>query len=266
MSSTPTIRASSLSDLFDCPARWAAKHIDGKYMPRTSRAQLGTAVHASTAAYDTSVLTGAGMTVDEAAAAAVDAVHNPTEEVDWEDEKPADIEKIAVALHTKYCTIVAPKQNYRAVEVKCNGLYLEDLRITLTGTTDRIRSVEHGGFGISDIKTGKNAVGADGTVATKGHTYQIGVYELIGEFGSGLRITEPGEIIGLQTAKTDKSQRVGTGLITGAREVLIGTEETPGILATAANIIHRGDFWGNPKSMMCSEKYCPVYNSCNYRK
>jgi hypothetical protein len=267
MSKSVMVRASSLSGLFDCPARWAAIHIDKIRQPSNGKATLGKAVHASTAAYDQSTLDGQGLTIEETKAAAVDAIHNPNEEVIWgEDEKPAEVEKIALALHEKYCTTIAPTQNYAAVEVACESLEITDLGITLTGTTDRIRVAEDGGYGIVDIKTGKTAVKASGIVETKGHCYQIGTYELLAEHASGLPITEPGQIVGLTTAKTDAAQRVGTGQVAGAREVLLGTEEMPGILQTASQIIHAGIFWGNPKSMLCHETYCPVYNRCNYRK
>ncbi|WP_252720773.1 hypothetical protein [Acinetobacter radioresistens] len=37
------IRASSLSDLFDCPARWEAKNLLNKRTPAGARTRLGTA-------------------------------------------------------------------------------------------------------------------------------------------------------------------------------------------------------------------------------
>lgn len=262
---TVKIRASSLSDLFDCPARWAARHIDGKLTPSTARAQLGKAVHASTAVYDQSVIDGLGLSIDEAAAAAVDVIHLPTEPVEWEDETPSDVEKIALALHGKYCAEIAPKQSYRAVEVRCDNLEITDIGITLTGTTDRIRETD-AGFSIADIKTGKAAVSATGEVTTKGHAYQIGVYELLAEFSSGLPITAPAQIVGLNAAKTDKAQRVATAEIIGARQLLVGDEDSPGILQNAATLVNSGVFWGNPKSMLCHERYCPIYTTCNYRK
>ena len=68
-----TIRASSLGRLFDCPASWSATHIDGKRTPSNGKAMLGKAVHASTAVFDQSGIDGTGISIDEAAAAAVDA-------------------------------------------------------------------------------------------------------------------------------------------------------------------------------------------------
>ena len=72
-----SIRASSLPEAFDCPARFEAKHLLGMRSPRSGKALLGTAIHASTAVYDRSRLEQSGITVDEAAAAAVDAIHHP---------------------------------------------------------------------------------------------------------------------------------------------------------------------------------------------
>ena len=260
-----TIRASSLGGLFDCPARWEATNILGKRIPSTDKAILGTAVHASTALFDQSVLDGAGLSVDEAAAAAVDAIYNPTDEVIWEDNSLAEAERIALSLHTKYCHTVAPTQKYTGVELRCEKLVIDDLGIALTGTTDRIRETADG-LGIVDLKTGKAAVGSDGAVKTAGHAFQMGVYELLAEHASGIQIGAPAQIIGMNTAKTPASQRVGTGEISGARDVLLGTEEAPGILQHASQIIHSGNFYGNPKSTMCHAKYCAAYGSCKFRK
>lgn len=268
MSSLPIIkvRASSLSSLFDCPARWAATHIEGKRTPGNSKSTLGKAVHASTAVFDQGTLDGAGITIDEAAAAAVDTIHKPDEEVVWEDgSTPQEAERIAVSLHAKYCQQIAPQQTYRAVEVLCKDLEITDLGIALTGTTDRVRETAEG-LAICDIKTGKAAVGADGTVKTAGHAFQMGVYELLAEHASGERISGPAQIIGLNTAKTPASQRIGTGQIQGARELLLGDDETPGILEHASRLIHSGSFYGNPKSMMCHERYCPAFSTCKFRK
>jgi hypothetical protein len=265
-----TVRASSLPGLFDCPARWAAIHIEGRRMPTSDKAALGKAVHASTAVFDQSTLDGAGITADEAKAAAVDAIHHPDEETVWEDMTPTEAESIALSLHAKYCATVAPEQTYAAVEVTCDALEISDLGLVLTGTTDRIRKVEDDlgrtHYGIADLKTGKTAVGTDGTAKTQGHAFQLGVYELLAQAASGVPITAPAQIIGLNTAKTEKSQRIGTGEVAGAREVLLGDGEVPGVLENASRLIHAGLFFGNPRSMMCSVRYCPNFNTCPFRK
>ena len=61
------IRASSLAGLFECPARWEAQNIRGLRTPSSGSARLGTAVHTSTALFDTSRMNGTGITPDEAA-------------------------------------------------------------------------------------------------------------------------------------------------------------------------------------------------------
>lgn len=260
-----SIRASSLPSLFDCPARWEATHIRGLRMPTSDKAALGKAVHASTAAFDQSALDGSGITAEEAKSAAVDAIHHPDEETVWEDMTPAEAESIALSLHSKYCATVAPTQTYAAVEVTCDALEITDLGLVLTGTTDRIRKTEDG-YGIVDLKTGKTAVGTDGIAKTQGHAFQLGVYELLAQAASGVDITAPAQIVGLNTAKTEKSQRIGTGEVLGAREVLLGDGEVPGVLENASRLIHSGLFFGNPRSMMCNVRYCPVFNTCQFRK
>lgn len=262
-----TVRASALSDFFDCPARAEAKHLLGKRCPTSGNALLGKAIHASTAVFDQSKLDNTGITIKESAAAAVDAIHKPDEDVHLEeDESAKDIEAIAVALHSRYCLEIAPKQEYLAVEVKCERLEITDLGLALTGTTDRIRVTEEGN-GIADLKSGKSAVKADGTVETKGARYQIGVYELLAEKASGVPITAPGRVIGLQTGKTEKGQRVALSApMEGARDVLVGDGESPGILEMVSRMINAGAFPGNPRSMLCHPKYCPIYATCKYRK
>jgi hypothetical protein len=259
-----SIRASSLPELFDCPARWEAKHILGKRLPASGATQLGTAIHAGAAAFDVSRINDTGLTVDEAAAAVVDAIYKPEFDVQWDEEKPAEAEKIGIALHRKYCTQISPVREYVAVEIRCDSLEITDLGITLTGTIDRLRVTDNG-YGITDIKSGKTAVSASGVVNTSAHGYQLGAYELMAECASGLRITEKAEIIGVQTGKTDKAQRIGTGEISGTREMLLGDGDTHGVLEMASKIIHSGSFYGNPRSMLCSEKFCPIFKQCKFK-
>ncbi len=259
------IRASSLAELFDCPARFAAKHIDGLRLPRSAAAQLGTAVHASTGAFDASRLPGGDpISADDAASKLVDAIHHPEEDVDWEDTAPRDAERIGLALHSRYCAEVAPTQTYRGVEVKCEKLEIPDLGIALTGTTDRVRETS-AGLGIADLKTGGRAVGADGRAVTQGHALQLGVYELLAEQAMGMHITAPAQIVGMNTGKTPASQRVGTGEVVNARAALVGDGENPGMLEYAARLIQRGDFFGNSKSVLCSARYCPAHPTCRFK-
>lgn len=260
------IRASSLAELFDCPARWEAKHLLGMRGPRSAAAQLGTAVHAGTALFDESRLPGGSpITADDAAGAVVDAIHKPEEAVDWEDTKPTEAERIALALHTRYCSEIAPAQTYVGVEVQCERLELSDLGIALTGTTDRVRQLSDGRLGIADLKTGGRAVGTDGRAVTQGHAVQLGVYELLAEHGMGVPITAPAQIVGMNTGKTAAGQRVGTGEVDSPRHALLGSEEAPGLLEHASRLIHSGAFYGNSKSMLCSAKFCPRHGVCAFK-
>lgn len=259
------IRASSLPDLLDCAARWEAKYIRKLRLPTSGRAQLGTAVHAGTAAYDSSLLAKNPVTVDDAAGEVVDAIWKPKEEVLWDDTLgQCEAETVALDLHRKYCENIAPRQEYVAIEQTCDALEIQDLRITLTGTTDRVRKTDDG-LGIVDLKTGSTAVAADGKVKTAGHAAQLAVYELLAGFSLGSPITAPAQIVGLQVAKTEKARRVGTGEIANARGALVGDEFSPGILEMVAKMIKAGIFPPNPRSQLCSRKYCPAFSTCRYR-
>ena len=267
MSALISIRASSLGELFDCPARWEAKYIDGKQMPRSGAAQLGTAVHAGTAVYDSSRLPGGSpASLDDAESVTVDTIYKPKGDVLWDDDyTPETSEHIARALTRKYCETIAPVQRYTGVEVKCEQLDLPDIGISLTGSTDRVRATADG-HGIADLKTGKTAVQASGEVKTAGHAAQIGVYELLAEHAMGVKINSPAQIVGMQTGKTDKAQRVGIGVITDARTPLVGTAGKAGLLEHAGRMLKVGAFYGNPRSQLCGAKYCPIYNTCSYRR
>jgi len=205
------------------------------------------------------------ITADDAAGALVDAIHTPEEDVAWDtDLGPAKAEGIALALHAKYCREIAPRQEYVGVEVTCDRLEITDLGLALTGTTDRVRRSDDG-LGVADLKTGKTAVGADGTVKIAGHGLQLGIYELLASAALGQPITAPAQIIGLQTGMTDKAQRVAIGEVSGARDALVGDKNFPGMLEYAAKLLHGGLFFGNPRDYLCSPKYCPAYEGCRHR-
>jgi len=262
------IRASSFSTLMDCAHRWEGVYLLGLRGKRSARGQLGTAIHASTAVFDKGRMERAGITADDAAGILVDTLHKPEEAVDWGDETPQALEKIGLALHTSYCTDWSPKWDFKSVEMTIPALDVAagGITIRLTGTLDRCRvrakRIGEPGAGISDVKTGKMAVNTKGVAATKAHGAQIGIYELLYEMATNDPVTEPAEIIGLQT---NSKARIGTGQIIGARDMVVGTEGEPGLIEFAASMLKSGLFPPNPASMLCSEKYCPRWEQCRFR-
>lgn len=263
MSDVIQVRASSWSDLFDCAMRWEARNILGITMPTNGKAWTGTSLHASTAVYDSARLEGNPVSVEDAESVLVDCLHHPNDDVDWEDSSPHKIEPIARKLHERYCNEIAPTRDYSGVEVQCEALNIdtgEGVTIQLTGTTDRIRAVNDG-HGISDIKSGKMAVGTDNKAKVGAFSSQLGVYEIMAEFASGVKINQPAEIVGLQT---NGKARVGTATIVAPRSVLLGDDNTPGLIEYAAKMFKAGIFPPNPRSMLCGNKYCPIYTNCQY--
>lgn len=260
------VRASSLGELFDCPARWQAKHIYKMRLPTSGVARLGTAIHAGTALYDQSIIDGADLTPDECAGAVVDSIYNTADdEIDWSEQSQGEAEKIAISLHKKYCKEISPTQKYIAVEATCERLDIRDLGISLTGTTDRIRETDEGELAITDLKTGKTIVGIDGEVKVAGYGVQLAIYTLLASQAMRCPITGQSQIIGLNTGKTEKAQRVGIANVNTSLDILLGDDSSPGLLQYASRIFQSGDFYGNPRSILCSQKFCPCYNTCKWK-
>jgi hypothetical protein len=260
------IRASSFSTLMDCAHRWEAIYLLGMKNVVGRRAALGTAIHAGTAAFDTAKLNMQAISFDDAVGVTIDKLNDPDNEFDpkKEDLTAKEAEKIGITLTSKYCAEVSPKFDYMAVEMETVPMKIDcggGVEITLTGTMDRARiSRESGGIGIVDLKTGTRAV-KDGVAVTAGHSAQLGVYELLFEHSSGNKITRPAQIVGLSTGK---GNAVGLGKIEGCREVVVGSEDEPGLLDYAAMMFRAGLFPPNPKSQLCSERYCVRFRVCKF--
>lgn len=264
-----TVRASSWPTLFDCSYKWYWQNIVGLRSPSGGAAHLGTAVHAGTAVYDQAILDGQFINVAAAVDAARESLQNPEDEVAWDENlTPTEADSFAVKLTTKYCLDIAPTRTYTAVELKCTALDIQTAHgvVRLTGTTDRIRLLEDGRKGASDLKTGGRATektesGARRAV-TKGHHIQLGIYTLMAEQASGERMDAPAEIIGLQTTKDTPC---ATGELADVKTPLLGDGKFPGLIEIAAGMLKSGVFPPNPKSMLCSRKFCPAYAShCKY--
>lgn len=266
------IRASSFGELFDCAHRWEGKYLLGMTMPNSPRALIGTGVHAATAVFDQSRIDGGSpISVDDAAGVAVDAIKEriKLEGARWTTEDPSEkeVNAIAIGVTARYCERVSPNYEFEAVElttvplaITChNGIVIE-----LTGTLDRAR-VRAGSHGISDVKTGRNAV-VHGRASTKRHRAQIGTYELLYENTTGNRITAPGEIIGLSTGKGFET---GTADVVGAKRLLLGDgpgARFQGLIEDASLYFAADRFPGNPQSTLCDARYCPRYGRCAYQE
>lgn len=265
--STFKIRASSWGTLFDCAYRWEGTHLLGLRKPSGRPAVLGTALHASTAAFDSARMANAGLTADDAAAVLVDKLKSPQGDVDYsrDDMTAQQAERIGLALHTRYCLDVSPRYSFAAVELETKPLDIDcgnGVTITLTGTLDRSRLVDldERGSRIVDLKSGARAV-IDGAANTKGHAPQVGTYEILYEHSTGLPITGPAEIIGL---KTSGKPEVRTGEIRGAKAQMVGGNEHRGYLEMASEMFRAGLFPPNPQSHLCSERYCARWSRCAY--
>lgn len=260
------IRASSLGGLLDCAHKWEAQNLLGMRGKSSAPAHLGTSIHAGTARYDTDKMIGITPSASDAVDVFVDTLKES--DVDWRysDVSYKSAEQIGITLTNKYCKDISPMFNYVGVEMETKpfDILVDGTIIQLTGTMDRARAIQGAGVGIADVKSGRRAVDKEtGKAHTKGHAPQLGIYELLYEHTSGLKVTEPAMIIGLQTTT---SAETGTGIITNAREQLLGDGENVGLLEYAAMYIKEGKFPPNPKSSLCSEKFCPRWQVCRFKE
>lgn len=262
------VRASSWGSLFDCAHRWEGEHLLGMKKPGGLRAQLGTAVHASTAAFDNGRLPGsAEVSADDAAGVFVDTLHHPEREVDYskDDLTLRDAERIGLALHTMYCFDLSPQFTFKSVEQALEPLDIDcgsGTVIRLTGTMDRARVASTaGGIVIPDVKTGRGVI-EKGEAKTKGRAAQIGTYQLMYEHTEGV-VTSGGQVLALST--TSKPQALASKVF-DAKRVMVGAEGQRGLIEFAAEMFRSGLFPPNPQSMLCSDRYCSRWDACNFHE
>lgn len=262
------IRASGLAEMFDCSYRWYSKHILKLRTPGTISAHLGTSIHAGAEAFDKARMEERPISVGDAKEAFFEKFHRPEGDlvVDEDGDPPRVAEAIGLALTEQYCENLAPLQSYTAVELDCGICRFNTPHgpILLRGKTDRVKIGSDGLLRIADIKTGKRAVSKEGKVDTRGHHLQLGIYTLIAEARLEEVLSPAADVIGMATLKTDA--RVNIGTVAEVKRPLLGSDGQPGILDLAAGILKAGIFPPNPKSVLCSPKYCPAWTTCKYHQ
>lgn len=260
-----TIRASSFGSLFDCAMRWEGEQLLKLHRASSLRAWLGTSIHAGTAAFDQATIDCDPISAYDAAEVFVDKFHNPTEEVDYRDDtlSKKQAEKIGLALHSRYCAEIAPTMVYESVERTLKPLDVDcgdGLVIRLTGSLDRARVVRtHHNKIIGDVKTGARLF-MDGVVSIKGRGAQLGTYQILDEHTTGEEVGGA-QIIALQTTS---ATQVGVSKIFDARPLMLGTEQSPGLIEMAAKMFKIGLFPPNPASVLCNPKYCARWGTCKF--
>jgi hypothetical protein len=271
---TTSVRASSWGSLFDCGHKWEGEHLLGMRKPSGLRAQLGTAIHASTAKFDNGRLPGGDkISVNDAAGAFVDTLYKPEREVDYsqDDLTLKEAESIGLSLHRDYCFDISPRFEFISVEQKlkpldidCGGGHV----VRLTGSMDRARVARaEGGVVIPDIKSGGRVIAKDkktgrDAVVLKGRKPQIGTYQLLYEHTEGVQ-TVGGQILALHTSGKPKAM---ASPIFDAKAVMLGTETSRGLIEFAADMFRTGLFPPNPQSMLCAERYCARWATCNFHE
>lgn len=266
-----TIRASSCIGLFDCSLSWYYTNIRGLRSPNNGLSGTGTAIHAGTAYFDQARLDGYVPEVSAAVEITVNALNNPEEEIEWDSIKMhREMELKAIKLTTKYCLDIAPIREYVAVELHCPPLVVNTKygAIKLTGSTDRIRRTEESKLGISDLKSGKMAVKVgfedheEAVASTSNHHLQLGIYTILAESAADTVFDAPAEIIGMSTGR---NASIAISEVKDVKTALLGDDDHMGMLDMAGKMLKEGFFPPNPRSILCSKKYCAGYSRCPYK-
>lgn len=276
MSGAAIVRASSLGALLDCAHRWEGIHLLGMSGRTSGAAWLGTSLHAATAAYD---LNRDTMLVREATEFFRDHLQGEAAkaaDVQWTDLSPTQAKNVGVPLVQEYCFQWSPHFEFLAVEmtlepqtigVDLSRYKLGPVDITFTGSMDRARVIRQSNraAAVADVKSGKRVI-TDGVASTKGHAAQTGVYTMLAEMDGRIPYPLSGtpSIIALSTAG-GSGPKIATADMPTAREQLMGTATEPGLIEYAGLYLKTGLFPPNPRSSLCSETYCPRWETCRYR-
>lgn len=259
------IRASSFGTFFDCAYRFEGEQLLKIHRPSSLRAWLGTSIHAGTAAFDQARLEGEPISTDDAAGVMLDTFLSPNADVDLRDNKLTikEAQRIALVLLSKYCRDIAPHMNYESVEMALEPVEVDcgdGVTIRLTGTMDRARVVRQVYDKIiADLKTGSRLI-VDGEVSTRARAAQLGIYQILSEQTDG-QPTGGAQIIALQTSSKAET---GVSAVFDAKAMLLGDENTPGLLDMAGKMMKAGLFPPNPQSSLCGAKYCARFSTCKY--
>lgn len=267
-----SIRASSLPNFFDCNERWAAQVIHGLFMPSGSSAAIGTGFHHGTAVWDSDRVINVKPSLSAALDAVAESIEKPTQEVVWNDHTQAAAKDLAVTLVRNYTSDLTLQLDYDVVELPMDPIVVtaaNGLRIRFTGQVDRrrMRVMPDGTVrkGIIDFKTGKRIVRSDGTVNTQQSGAQLALYELLELMASGTLgkfNPLPAMVLGVPTAGKAKP---AIAEIHRPHRVLVGDKDHVGAIDIIAQTVKTGAFFGNSRSQLCSNKYCPVFANCRWR-
>lgn len=269
-----TIRASSFPTLLDCPLRWYTIHVEKREGPTSGPAYLGTSLHMAAGKFDQATLENEPITPDDAVDIALGMIDHPEQEVAWGELSQAKARNTAHLLTLDYCTRIAPTMTFEKVEVKCTPLVInmgDGVSFELTGTADRVRmqyeqsrglvETRSGAIlrGITDLKSGRQII-RNGQIAIEKHIGQLGAYEILEIMvaaDTGHEMTLPAQVIALPTSGAERRVQVDT--VDRPARVLLGEGANAGVLRVAAAMAKSGVFHGNPRSQLCSKKYCPIY-------
>lgn len=124
--------------------------------------------------------------------------------------------------------------------------------VMLTGHVDRVLNGQ-----VHDLKTGERRVSREGVVQVGADHLQMGVYAVMARAQLGDDSISPHVTI---TGGSTAHYTWGEITIANAVHMLLGDSNNEGIIEIAAKMLKHGAFPPNPKSPMCSAKYCAAHS------
>lgn len=271
-----TLRPSSIGSYINCQWQWYNVFILGKNTIPGVRAHLGTAIHKSAEVlWQDAMNTGIkDLNVNKATDAAMEEYKEICKQQppEFGDDKPALIENLVVEGTKSFIDDIAPKVDIPVAVEKRYTVEIENpIFNKVSGSLDYV-----GEKTIHDIKTTKKKP----TVSN--YSLQQGTYAILRE-ANGEKVDSVKIQAVVLRNPTSKKEASADGIILDMVEDNTNPFLSLEVMKDQSryiinNILEKTTvyskdivkpeilFTGNPKSMLCSNKYCSLYNECPFVK
>jgi len=266
-----TLRPSSIGSYINCQWQWYNVFILGKHTIPSARATLGTAVHKSAeVVWEDAIKTGKkDLNISQATDAAIEEYHECLKkdepQFDVGDTKES-LEKLVIEGTKSWIEDIAPSVDIPvAVEKRYTIEINNPIFERISGSLDYV-----GEKSIHDIKTTKRKP------TLSNYSLQQGTYALLRE-GNGETVDEvkiqavvfnkkDTKALILDMVEDNTNPFIGLDAIKNQSRFIVNNILEKTKVYSKDIVKPELLFTGNPKSNLCSNKYCSLYNECPFVK
>lgn len=258
-----TVRASSLSGWFDCPRRWAGRHLgpvlrdmgyDVREIPSSIGAAVGSGSHAAIAhdlehKMETGALAGWDEVEGRGEQELVDRIQ--AEGVAWDDTTPSlsDAQFTVRRIVRRYREDVGAVVKPVAVERRINAKHRTG--IVLSGQQDVVVADP---FTLRDVKTGRNRsanFAQYGAYTTLLRSHAMTVYRVIEDYIARVAVTKEQPPVRHVIYELEACEQQCDRTIVSIHDTFAQFDKRQSIDV----------FTPNPSSSLCSDKFCPLHST-----